>query len=144
MGRPRLSPNPLGEQRILVVCLPDTATIESKLTNPLYSSIDWSGFKERDLVILEFRKYTSHIVSEHRRKEIVPRALTTHSWYYESDHAKMMTLTRCKNKIEYVLIGKDTGVKMRWDLFPPNDELYELIDSMPMRRFEMRKQKEKN
>lgn len=117
--------------------MPEPVTIESKLSDPLYASVDWSGFKERDLVILEFRKYTSHIVSEHLRKEPVPRALTTHSWYYETRHEKMSGITRCQNKLEYVLIGKDQTIKRRWNLFPPNHELYSLIDAMPMRRYEM-------
>ncbi len=39
---------------------------------------------------------------------------------------------------EVFLIGKDGGVKLRLDRAPEAAELFELIDSMPMRRQEMR------
>ena len=139
MDEPKFSPSPLGERRVLVICLPESAIIESKLADPLYASIDWNGFKERDLEILEFRKRTSHLVKEHRRAEPVPRLLVTHAWYHTTEsHKKIGTITKCENKLEYVLIGKDGTQKKRWNLFPSNDELYSLIDAMPMRQFEMR------
>jgi len=142
MDEPSFSPSPLGEQRILVICLPESATIESKLADPLYASIDWKGFKERDLEILEYRKQTSHLVEEHGRADPVPRALITHAWYYGTvPHEKISAITKCENKLEYVLIGKDGSQKRRWSLFPTNDDLYSTIDAMPMRRFEMRERK---
>ena len=136
--------NPLGKSSILAVCLPDHATIKSKQANPLYASIDWKGFSERDLVILEMRKASAHIVSKHDKGDRVPRYVTTFSQRNRvgSKSKGLDVIAACENKLEYVLIGKDTGVKMRWDLFPPNNELYALIDAMPMRRFEMRQRKE--
>ena len=74
-------------------------------------SVDRDGFEERDLVIVKIGKGKSH---------------------------RLARIARCENKLEYVLIGKDQTQKMRWDLFPPKNELYPLIDSMPMRRYEMR------
>lgn len=145
MDEPNFSPSPLGEQRVLVICLPESVTIESKLADPLYASIDWHGFKERDLEILEFRKQTSHLVKEHLRAKPVPRALVTHLWYYTAEsHKKIGIIANCENKLEYVLIGKDGTQKRRWNLFPSNDELYSLIDAMPMRRFEMRNKRNGN
>ena len=144
LGEPKFSPNPFGEQRVLVICFPESATIESSLADPLYTSIDWDGFKERDLVILEFRKQTSHLVKEHRRAEPVPRALITHAWYYTTEsHEKISAVTKCENKLEYVLIGKDATQKKRWNLFPSNDDLYSTIDAMLMRRFEVRQKADK-
>jgi len=72
---------------------------------------DRDGFEERDLVIVKIGKDKSH---------------------------RLARIARCENKLEYVLIGKDQTQKMRWDLFPPKNELYSLIDAMPMRRYEMR------
>ena len=37
-----------------------------------------------------------------------------------------------------VLIGKDGTVKKRWDKLPPVEEVFSLIDTMPMRQREMR------
>ena len=145
LDEPKFSPSPLGEQRVLVICLPESATIESSLTDPFYTSIDWDGFKERDLEILEFRKQTSHLVKEHRRAEAVPRALVTHAWYHTTEsHKKIGTTTKCDNKLEYVLIGKDKTVKKRWGLFPSNDDLYSTIDAMPMRQIEIRNKRNSN
>ncbi|MEL6725726.1 MAG: DUF4174 domain-containing protein [Pseudomonadota bacterium] len=48
--------------------------------------------------------------------------------------------TRCEPTDNYVdLIGLDGSIKMTWwDAFPDSIDLYALIDSMPMRRREMR------
>jgi len=80
-------------------------------------SVDRDGFEDRDLIIIKIGKGKSH---------------------------RLARIARCENKLEYVLIGKDTTQKQRWDLFPSNDELYSLIDAMPMRRYEMRQRAGKN
>jgi len=41
-----------------------------------------------------------------------------------------------------ILIGKDGGVKGRWDSPVDMDALFGLIDAMPMRRQEMREMNE--
>jgi len=38
-----------------------------------------------------------------------------------------------------ILIGKDGGVKKTWKSYVSSDELFTIIDSMPMRRREMRR-----
>lgn len=40
-----------------------------------------------------------------------------------------------------LLIGKDGGVKLKKKFLVPPDEIFELIDSMPMRRTEMKNNK---
>ena len=42
------------------------------------------------------------------------------------------------NRFQYVLIGKDGGIKLEKTEFVPNSYLYSVIDAMPMRRQEMR------
>lgn len=145
-GEQKLTESPLGNSRILVICLPDHATIESKQADPLYMSIDWSGFEERDLVIVEMRNYSAHVVKEHFKGIAVPRYKIPYSGRYIAGTGStgVGLASRCDNKLEYVLIGKDGTQKRRWDLFPSNSDLYTIIDAMPMRRFEMRQQKEKN
>jgi hypothetical protein len=43
-----------------------------------------------------------------------------------------------KKDFQYLLIGKDGGVKIRQNRFLPNEQLFATIDAMPMRRQEMR------
>ena len=131
---------------MLAICLPDHATVKSKQADQLFAAIDWQGFEERDLVIVEIRKYSAHVVKEHSRGMSVPRYKTSFSERYTvgSRSKGLSEITKCENKLEYVLIGKDETQKKRWTLFPSNDDLYALIDAMPMRRFEMRQQKETN
>jgi len=96
------------------MCEPDNIIPKSKA---LHTSIDWDGFEERDLVIVELGTDKT---------------------------SRLAKIARCDNKLEYVLIGKDQTQKRRWNLFPSNDELYSLIDAMPMRRYEMRQRAGKN
>ena len=46
-----------------------------------------------------------------------------------------------EHEFRYILIGKDGGVKLNKKEFVPNEELYSLIDAMPMRQREMRERK---
>jgi len=45
--------------------------------------------------------------------------------------------------VEYVLIGKDGGEKRRWQDSLPRGELFDTIDAMPMRQYEMRQYERK-
>jgi len=132
--------SPLGTFRTLAICLPDHATIKSKQTDALYQSIDWQGFGERDLVIVEIRKQTAHAIREHQRGKLIPRNIILE----RNGDKKIGAIARCENKLEYVLIGKDQTQKRRWNLFPSRDSLYSTIDAMPMRRYEMKQRAGKN
>ena len=44
-----------------------------------------------------------------------------------------------ENTFTFILVGKDGSEKMRSDTVVTRDELYAIIDAMPMRRGEMRK-----
>lgn len=46
-----------------------------------------------------------------------------------------------KNDFQFVLIGKDGGVKLQSEQVVEMNQLFGLIDSMPMRRAEMRRNK---
>lgn len=139
-GERKFTESPLGNSRILVVCLPDHATIESKQADPLYRSTDWQGFEERDVVVVEMRKYSTHVIGQHARGSEVPRYNIHYAAGYKvgSGTRGVGLVSQCENKLEYVLIGKDGTQKQRWDLFPSNNDLYALIDAMPMRQYEMR------
>jgi hypothetical protein len=46
-----------------------------------------------------------------------------------------------EQEFRYILIGKDGRVKLNKKEFVPNENLYSIIDAMPMRQREMRKRK---
>ncbi|MEO0341702.1 MAG: DUF4174 domain-containing protein, partial [Bacteroidota bacterium] len=46
-----------------------------------------------------------------------------------------------KDSFLFILIGKDGGVKLRSTSVVPLDDLFALIDGMPMRRAEIRRKK---
>ena len=92
------------------------AIIDERL-NDGYTSVDWAGYEERDLIIVHIGQDKTHRLSR---------------------------IASCENKREFVLVGKDQTPKRRWDSFPSNEALYSLIDVMPMRRFEMRNKRENN
>jgi len=127
--------NPLGTMRILVAC--------TAKTDPEYSQIDWEGFTERDLVIIEQREDISYIVTPPPAGQPAARHLLS-SAVNSTKKRSIAAIAGCGDETGYVLIGKDGTRKQRWDEFPPQDELFGVIDAMPMRRFEMRRQKGKN
>ena len=85
--------------------------------------------KERDLVI--YRLYSDHWLNpdNHRISEEQAKAMYR-AFDIDSDTFSVL------------LIGKDGGVKMRRDDIVSTREIFQLIDSMPMRQQEMRKSKE--
>ena len=125
--------NPLGENRILAVCVPEENTsIESK-----YSVMDWDGFNERDLVIVEVgHKTTDRVIFDDRLELMILNPIAD-----KRASIRLTSIASCGEALEFVLIGKDQGVKQRWDNFPSFKTLYSIIDAMPMRRFEMRQKR---
>lgn len=49
-----------------------------------------------------------------------------------------------EKSFEYILIGLDGGIKLRKSTFVSNSELFGIVDSMPMRRNELKNKKNKN
>lgn len=43
-----------------------------------------------------------------------------------------------EDEFRYILIGKDGGVKLNNNDFVPNEDLFSVIDAMPMRQREMK------
>ena len=126
----------LEDSRIFAICVPTHNTKADKL----YSTIDWDGFGERDLVIIEVQNNAANIVTSDDKLKLTLRSRATNNF---SDRS-IMPIIQCGERLEFVLIGKDKTVKQRWNNFPSFGTLYALIDAMPIRRFEMRQQKEKN
>ena len=113
--------DPLGHYRLLIMCLPHDRDVSSKKTILSYSEIDWAGFEERDLLLVEVSPYSMQVVMPHKN------ILDT----------RLRDRVNCGNELELVLIGKDTGVKVRWKKDYSQEDLFNRIDAMPMRQFEM-------
>lgn len=112
----------LWKNRLLLVCEPDAGRVE-EIVRVLNTS---EGIAARDLVWMVF--HNGQIVSNVDLAS--PSSLYT--WTVE-------TLFVEGKKI--LLIGKDGGLKARFDRLSL-DEVYQIIDGMPMRRREMRERGE--
>jgi len=111
----------LGEHRLIVACQKNWTTAQ----------IDWPGFAERDVALFENLNGVTKRVSQDATGQVQRTALDR-SGYFDA-------LVDCTHKSEFVLIGKDGGVKKRWMRTLPLAELFQTIDAMPMRRSEMRR-----
>jgi len=134
-----LTPSPLGKDRILVLC--SLNNVDEEALREFYESVRWSEFSERDLTLIE--------ISKGMVSSVLGISLKNSSrWVNAARHHdygdKLRKRANCDGDLEFVLIGKDTGVKMRWTNDFTQEDLFSRIDAMPMRRFEMRQQREKN
>lgn len=109
----------LGYNRIVILC------------NGSWTSqkIDQDEFSERDIAMVEINDEAATFVAKSTGGEFHFTPL--------ADAENLIRRATCSENKEFVLIGKDTGVKERWQKTLPLNELYEVIDAMPMRRFEM-------
>jgi hypothetical protein len=90
--------------------------------------LDPEGLAERDLIIfLVSREQVTNLLSE-ISTSLSSERLTEK--YFREDE-----------KFQFILIGKDGGVKLDRSEFVSNDYLYAVIDAMPMRRQEMQRNK---
>lgn len=115
----------LWEQRVLIVSASSPTNVGYKRQNQLLEK-GKKGMKERDLVI--YRLYADHW--EGPKQEILTHE-QAQSIYADYEIAQ--------GTFSVLLIGKDGGVKMRENDIVSTRELFQLIDSMPMRKSEMEK-----
>jgi len=107
--------------------LPDEAAVDVSQT---YDRLDWDGFAERHLRVFEVQDTTLYLV---QRDGV--------SWRRVEQSSSADALRRranCRGDLDFVLIGKDGGEKMRWQESLPRRPLFDTIDAMPMRQYEMR------
>jgi len=134
-----LTPSPFGKDRVLTLCL--TGIYDENDLMQFYESLQWDDFSLRHLAVVEISRNTvQSVIIDNRTKEKVGVTRARHHDYGD----RLRNKADCENSFEFALIGKDTGVKKRWVGSVPQDELFAAIDAMPMRRFEMRQQKENN
>lgn len=93
--------------------------------------IDWAGLAERDLLLFEVTETNVRVVYysdwEIHRQEVP-----------QNGDELILEMSDCGPKDKYVLIGKDGGVKRRWTGNLSIDELFQTIDAMPMRQYEIK------
>jgi hypothetical protein len=82
--------------------------------------------ENRDLILLYINEHGNQFFPASLQKEVVEKPILH---YY--------SLETYKN--ELILIGKDGGIKWRKGNLADPAEIFDLIDSMPMRQSEMRK-----
>ena len=132
--------DPLGHHRLLVLCLLNENYAESANLELLYDNTDWNGFLERDLIFIEMTKDNWQVV----RGKLV---LNPNTGQKEANWERIVNTSAnpylrreaaCQNDMDYVLIGNDGTQKMRWKNSIPPDELFDRIDSMPLRQSEIR------
>lgn len=118
-------PSPLGKDRVLVVCLPEKHGEEA--LNQFYDSVNWNEYSDRHLTIVEMSRRAVQSVTVDNNKA-----------RREDFGDQLRRIAKCTNDLQFILIGKDMSVKSRWDGSVRQEDLFQLIDAMPMRQYEMR------
>lgn len=128
------------KNRIIVTCSKSHALEGTSFGANYIDSIDRAGFAERDILILHIlQKPRTGILAIAHTPNPDLKILT-----HEDEVAAVTRKAKCtKDTNAIALIGKDGQVKKIWrDQRPSDSELFDIIDSMPMRRMEMREQTE--
>ena len=119
--------NYLWKNRIVILFAPHDSSV---LLRKQYATLksDFRGLKERDLLLIR-------VVSDQVEGEEFSRG---------ADEAQQLRRQYqiADNAFCVVLIGKDGSEKIRSNDIVSRDELYAVIDAMPMRRQEMKKKGE--
>jgi len=138
-------PDPLGQNRLLVMCLPNDRELSSDEKSFIYKT-DWEGFAERDLLLIGLNKKTAfNFLAQGLPNDTDFTGLSSQYIYRSAIGANAIRRSiDCVHDFEMILIGKDTGVKARWKNGFTQEDLFSRIDSMPMRRYEMRYRAGKN
>ena len=134
----------LSENRLLVMCLPDFETVPLQPVTEPYFKMDWEGFAERDLVLIEVNRDTGASRLVRLQPDLDESPIIFDVSYQLIEGPQITRQAMCKKDFEFILIGKDTGVKARWMNDFSEEDLFNRIDAMPMRRFEMRQKLDKN
>ena len=126
----------LWNKRLLLICSESNAALGSPLQKAQFELVDWNGYRERDIIIVGVSVGTSIIfdTGSFARKDANP---ALHIW--NDGDTKLEKKADCEGgKPSLTLIGKDSGVKAVWTNAVSNQDLFALIDAMPMRAQEMR------
>jgi len=112
------------KNRIIVINNGSSNTLSTDQENLLVK--DMSGLNERNLLVFKIDGLKAH--------ELV------NGKYFTVDPQELKSLKLENGVFEVVLIGKDGGIKFRETSLVQSSEIYNIIDQMPMRKSEMRRQ----
>lgn len=125
--------------RLVVVCTEDDGLTDPPLMTAQYDEAfkDWPGYIDRDLILVWLTH--DYVMSWHPKPHAV-KAATLMIGGSETDDTKLRQRTGCIPETGFVaLIGKDGDVKLRSDVMIANEDLFTVIDAMPMRQSEMQR-----
>lgn len=118
---PTLSANDIfGENRIVSLCNGHWESID----------IDLNEFVERDIAMAEINDGYATFVTKDKNGKVYLTPI--------ADAESLVRRTACAEDTDFILIGKDSRVKKRWRQTLPMDDLFQTIDAMPMRQYEMK------
>ena len=133
--------NPLLEARwtyrLVVVCAGETSPSEPTLIDQQYEEafLDWSGYIDRDLILVWVSP--DELMTWHPKPNAVKAAILLIG-LSETDDTDLRGRTECTAESDFVaLIGKDGTVKAKSATKLANEDLFALIDAMPMRQQEL-------
>ena len=137
-------PDPLADaqwtSRLLVVCSNEDDFLSADFLDAQAdeAASDLPGYIARDLILVWIND--DRILSLQPMIDETGAAVVSMSEHH-GDPTELRARTGCVPASNFVaLIGKDGGVKLRDEAMVSNEDLFALIDSMPMRRQEMREQ----
>ena len=124
------------EHRLLAICGAQSAALGSELQLSQFAEIDWSGYLERKLLVVGVSSDAVSVAYIERlpNGDTFPGVVK----FYEHKDLRLVRAANCESgEPSLSLIGLDGGVKEKWYEPVPNDELFAIIDAMPMRAQEM-------
>ena len=114
------------KNRVLIVCAPFSSSVYSSQLDELMKVP--GSVPDRDIIILGFHEDS---VRNESSNGLAPVALDLKKYY---------NLT---NEFRVILIGKDGGIKLDKRSPVTSEEVFKLIDSMPMRKQEISRKRKK-
>ena len=133
--------DPLGQDRLLIMCLPNDRE-ETRDEIEFIYLLDWDGFEDRDLRLIGINENTALEYKANNASDASSTAQIITKNPINAERIKKRV--NCTQDFELILVGKDTGVKARWKSSFSQEDLFNRIDAMPMRRFEMKQKAKKN
>lgn len=145
--------------KTLLLILLTASLLSTGLSAQTEMDTDLSDLKWKNRVLLIFSPNSTHtdlnstlrMIKEHQEgfeeRDLVSYEIIENSGNYDSDHllsdenAKALRdrFNIDPSEFRIILIGKDGGSKYRSDEFIRHEKLFDVIDEMPMRRLEMKK-----
>jgi hypothetical protein len=118
----RLMPDLIWEKRVLLVFTPDEQDAGFRRQESILQSIN-AGLDERDMTVI--------------RAFADDRVVLDEQSHAQSAASFYQRFAVSSNEFRVILVGKDGTVKLDRDSAVTGDDLFALIDSMSMRRYEM-------